>query len=71
MEYSISVYKKEYLNNVILEHYIEVGSKIEWDNQIYKVKEIIIHDPIKCKIELKCSNVTNVGKQANIKAKWS
>lgn len=66
MNYIITVKKtKERHDNVVLDNETKVEQKIEWKGQIYLVKEIIIN-PVDEVIELKCWNVSNVGKEKSI-----
>ncbi len=65
MNYIITVSNKrkpEQHPNVILDNTTSVGSRIEWENNKYLVKEIIIVNPDEGFIELKCSNITKAGK---------
>jgi|TARA_B110000238_G_C15702283_1_gene258906 hypothetical protein len=74
MEYVITVNnrkKPEQLANVILEYRTEVGDKIEWKKQEYRVKEIIIVNPDENIIELNCLNVTKPKIKKPLVTTWS
>ncbi|MCH4553562.1 hypothetical protein [Aestuariibaculum lutulentum] len=59
--------KSEQHPNVVLQNTTKVDDKIEWNDNFYRVKEIIIVNPDENIIELRCINVTNKNKKPLIR----